>query len=191
MFVTTYVLLWTFVIFQVMLSLGILAEIRRLRSVGVSGNVSPLPLDTLAPVVRGIDMWTGTQTHARAVHGDDHVVLFVSPTCPTCVDLVGSLLSGTERSVVMVCRGAREECQAMIDGEAAAGIRVFVDPENEIAQAYGANVTPMAVVVSGRRVRGYGRPSTDIELQDLCRRILGRSRCDERGTSQSPILAMR
>ncbi len=104
---------------------------------------------------------TGSVVDSAGFRGRLTALLFISPTCATCVAtleqlaIVGSRAAG---NVVLVCDGTGEECEAL--AERFAPIELIHDDDRRIRRLYGVTQYPMSVLIGvDGRIRSYGQPA--------------------------------
>jgi AhpC/TSA family len=155
--------LWFVMIFQAFLALGLLIEVRRLRSLRATSLA--LPIGSRAPNFSTTDARSAEKVASKVFQSHDHVMLFVSPNCQTCHDLIGGLGALDSVSPIVICRGAKT-CDVFLK-RLEPDVPLLLDPHGVIFDKYGAQASPTAIVVSENRIQAYGQPRTVTELKEL------------------------
>jgi len=164
--------------FLLWLTLGILAALSVMNAVVLIGLVRIVaqlyqavlpnsnPLDggvrKEAPAFIAKSM-TGSVVDSAGFRGRLTALLFISPTCASCVAtleqlaIVGARAAG---NVVLVCDGTSEECEALADRFAP--IELIHDDDRRIRRLYGVTRYPMSVLIGvDGRIRSYGQPAAE------------------------------
>jgi peroxiredoxin len=167
-FSATYIALWAMVILQGLLILALLQRLEKLRELLERGSFAKdrLPLGSNAPEFFGTSQF-GRQTGLRSLDGRGGVILFLSPDCPLCNTLAGSIgaLVNELAPTIAVCRGVAEAC-AVFSKQLGNAVEFLADPSGETAALYGVSAFPTAVIIDGsRKIRGYGHPKGVEELK--------------------------
>jgi hypothetical protein len=88
-------------------------------------------------------------------------LLFVSPTCTTCMttlDQVAVIKKRAAGNLVLICDGDSSECRALADTYAP--VQVVHDADRRIRHLYEVTRFPIAVLVGvDGKIRSYGEPS--------------------------------
>lgn len=130
-----------------------LAEIRRLRRRlgAASAAAEPLPVGAPAPPFVAADLAGNRVTEADLVAGGNGAVLvFISPACPACAELLPEL-SSWQRSlardlrIVVVHAGADSALGDLLERHPLSPL--VLDPESEILRSYRAAATPSALTI--------------------------------------------
>lgn len=119
---------------------------------------APEPVDRPIPVSLGEAV--GTYPSSYGLPGDldqdAAVLLFVSPSCPACYDLVQSFGSAPPDRLHVVIAAPSAEAASEWAGRLALPMdRCTVDPGHAIVDKLGLQATPVAIVVDGGRL-SYG-----------------------------------
>jgi hypothetical protein len=169
MFEITYVALWVMVAFLLVLSLGLLAEVQRLREKGVS-TIPTLRLNSKVPAFSAIDMRLSQKVPSDLVLGTGiRSIVFLSPHCSKCASLIKEVrqMSRDEASqLVMVCHGDEAGCKKAL-GSLSDVAHVLLDEDGAIGKSYGVESYPIAFVVRDGKVRGFARPRKAADLAQL------------------------
>jgi hypothetical protein len=121
----------------------------------------------LAPtfVARALD---GSVVDSARFLGRITALLFVSPTCASCMTTLEQLAVVKRRAagnVVLVCDGDASECRALADTYAP--VQVVHDVDRRVRHLYDITRFPMAVLIGiDGKIRSYGEPSP-ADLQDV------------------------
>ena len=164
--------LWVVQMFQIFVAIGLLREIKTMRqSINENGlSKDRLPLGSTAPAFSEYDLQSGQQYSSDQLPSPGGILLFVSPSCPMCLHLVGSLykLSAEMASrTIVVGQGNDKDCKIILD-RLQVKRPVLLDPTGGLSRRYGASVKPTVVLLSGdRRIRGYAHPQDAVEIEKL------------------------
>lgn len=97
------------------------------------------------------------------------IVLFVSPTCPSCMATLGDLhyLSHKSEELVVVCFGDQRECAEAIAAYPD-GFRTIVDHDGALSRLLEVDSFPEAVMIDRfNRIAQYGNPTQVDELEAM------------------------
>jgi peroxiredoxin len=158
----SYLMLWILVIFLLLLVLGILGETRRLRAIG--GSVRLLS-GSIAPPFSAVDSRT-RRTISNNVRDGSYLMIFVSPGCGECQELVRSMSKLDTDKFVVISRGDTKAAGVFLE-QLPTNTPVLLDPHGEIAEEYGISRYPHAVAVNRGRIHRYLHPQTAAELGEL------------------------
>jgi hypothetical protein len=164
--------LWVIQIFQIFVAIGLLREIKTMRqSINENGlSKDRLQVGSMAPAFSEFDLQSGQQYSSNQLPSPGGILLFVSPSCPMCLHLVGSLhklSSDMASQAVVVCQGNDKDCKTVL-GRLQVKRPVLLDPTGGLSRRYGASVKPTVVLLSGdRRIRGYAHPQEAAEIEKL------------------------
>jgi hypothetical protein len=119
------------------------AELRRLRE---------LPRKALGPEFSAIDLRSGRRIVSNLSTGTPTLILFVSPKCPKCGDVMeyAKLLETCATNVILVCIASEYLCRSM-QMALPSRLPIFCDADQEIARAYGIYQFPVLVALDARR----------------------------------------
>jgi len=118
----------------------------------ISALVKALPRGSIAPSFELAAYDGGKASLAQLLDGDRPLLLiFTSPTCGPCVALFQEIREwqrshNEQLTIVLISRGTIKENFVNVARNSLG--RVLLQQEREVAEAYGANVTPTAVIVS-------------------------------------------
>jgi peroxiredoxin len=174
-FVVSYVLLYAIVILQGMLLLGAARAIHELRQ----GHVAPEPepgeptserlLGKEAPTFAAVDI-SGAMIGTEQLRGRSSVVLFVSPTCHSCMltlDELNVVSAKVNGNVLVVCGARAEGCRSLAR-DYQLTVPVVVDEDARISTLFDVSSTPTAVLLNpGNRIVSYGHPMRGEELAEM------------------------
>lgn len=182
----TYLLLWAIVAVQGIFLMGALRQLGiihlRLGSdPGVLITPEGLPRGALAPDFEAPITPTGEMVRRTDFLGRRVMVVFLSPTCMSCKQLIPHLNAIHEErrdevATLVVCHGAEGSCAEFVR-RFGVRPRVVADLQNVIATSFGVSATPFAYLLdeSGHvLIRGVANDWTHLE------RLL-----EEEGTFQS------
>lgn len=171
-FYLSYALLWTLVIFQSLVVLGLVRVVYRAER--DEPTIGPRPgngqlIGQQAPGFRAVDVF-GAPIDNSTLAGQTAALLFVSPDCSTCaptLEELEALKLKANGTVMIFCRAGRDECRRLVETYGLS-TRVVVDDDLAVSDLFGVNVTPTAVLVTGDgRVQKYGHPMRSEELEQL------------------------
>jgi len=124
-------------------------------AVNPSHGSKGLPVGTLAPVFELRDYEGGNSSLSSLLdHGRPLMLVFVSPLCGPCVVFFQEIGKwqreySSQLTIAIISKGTIKENFVNV---ARNGLRtILLQDEQEVAQAFGSNVTPTAVVVSLER----------------------------------------
>jgi hypothetical protein len=121
--------------------------------------------DAPAFVARAMD---GSLVDSARFVGRITALLFVSPTCTSCMTTLDQVALVKERAagnLVLVCDGDSSECRALADTYAP--VQLVHDADRRIRHLYEVTRFPMAVLIGvDGKIRSYGEPSP-ADLQDV------------------------
>jgi hypothetical protein len=108
-----------------------------------------LPLGEPAPKLAATDRRTGRPVGLAALRGRAAVVVFLSPSCKACIDLVPALnrLAGSRSEPVVVV--AADGGGARYTEVLTRRIRLVDDPDRVLERAWAVRWTPMVYLVDG------------------------------------------
>ncbi len=180
-FTASYVALWVLVVFQTLVTIGLLRQIVKLRRIvwaaGLSGEQGLLP-GSLRPEFSARDLRSGRRLGSELVDNRTGVILFLSPDCSLCRGLADSLRPlGRDKLVPIfaVCDGEEEDCRIFLK-RLGSDVPVLLDRDREIRMLYRVSSFPTAVVVDAdRRVRGYCHPKDSQDLREMLTHVLNSS----------------
>jgi hypothetical protein len=169
-FWVSYGLLWVLLGFQTFILLGLIRVVHNLRTnpaVASGGERYPLVGQTI-PSFQVVD------TSGRSVASDrltDHTLLFVSPTCPTCVTTLDELRAVSHKSpdLTVFCAGSTDQCEQLLT-QYPMSMPVVIDAGEVVARLLGIDRYPTAVLTdSSASIIRYGQPMRAEDLIDLSR----------------------
>lgn len=106
---------------------------------------------------------SGTIVESSTFRGRLTSLLFISPSCATCVVTLEQLaIVGTRAAgnVVLVCDGLSDECRAL--AERFEPIELIHDEDRRLRRLYGVSQYPMSVLIGvDGRIQSYGGPAAD------------------------------
>jgi hypothetical protein len=109
-------------------------------------------------VTRAMD---GSLVDSARFVGRITALLFLSPTCSTCMTTLDQVAAIKERAagnLFLVCDGDASECRALAD--AYAPVQVVHDADRRIRNLYEVTRFPVAVLIGvDGKIRSYGEPS--------------------------------
>lgn len=166
----SYAILWTLVILQGAVLIGILRLVYQMRQADISANSNTIGLKSgqKAPTFTGTDL-NGVSISSRDLSGRPNALLFISSSCPSCMATLYDMESVSKKAqgnVTLVCRSSHEECVQITSAHKLAA-RTIVDDDQHISRLFGISTTPTAVLIDSRGlIESYGKPlqSEDLEM---------------------------
>jgi methylamine dehydrogenase accessory protein MauD len=162
----SYVVLWIVVAALVFLVMGLLRQLGLIQlRLGIDPGVliTPEGLErgSQAPDFEAVDVQTERLTRATDFRGRRLILIFLSPNCLACRELIPHLNEfanerRSESSIVVICYGMKRSCaefRRMFRLE----LSLLADPENKIAVLYQVRATPFAFLIDENglvRIRG-------------------------------------
>jgi hypothetical protein len=173
-FVAVFIGLWVVVLFQ---GLVIIALMRQLASLQIWADQAPspaaadrLPAGTPAPRITTRDLRHDTPFDSASIPASaGAVLLFVSPGCPSCEQLISGTrsLPAAGPPLWVVCKGD-EEGSRRLTGVLRPDIPLLYDSTGDIATGFGVTTAPLALLLDGeRRVVRYIHPRGNSDLMRL------------------------
>jgi hypothetical protein len=169
----SYTALWVIVLFQGLLCLALLKQLTELRQLDQEqelGEGKQIELGSDAPEFSGVEVYSGRKVGARTIDQRGALILFLSPHCSICKDLVASMeptaLDGLP-PIIAFCRGSERACATFARRF---GVKPgsLVATAEEAASRYRAFRVPTVVAIGGdRTVRGYAQPKHVDDLRRL------------------------
>lgn len=175
-FILTYSILWCFVVFLAAIAIGLLIEVRDLRRTAPEMGYA-LPSGTVAPEFTATDFRSKTAFSSKAVGGTERVLVFISPSCPTCANLTRGLknrrVSGRVPNVIVISMGGEEDnlpLYNLLEDKS----MFLLDPQGTVQKLFGVLRWPTSVFIDeSNRIKGYGHPHGVSDLKDLWFRAFG------------------
>jgi peroxiredoxin len=134
-----------------------------------------LPIGSNAPIFEATDHLSDQRVGVQIFRGRGGVILFLTPTCPMCADLVSKLVGAEPNQVAVllaICRSGRTSCVGFLS-QLNRKFRTLVDETGETAKMYDVTAFPTAVVVDSElKIRAYGHPKDLVDITGLVRRTL-------------------
>lgn len=174
-FVASYIAVWILVIFQGLLILALLkqlAEVKKLARLGGVAGADPLPVGTPAPDFEGIDLRFAKPVTKYLFAGEGGVILFLSPDCGSCLELVDGLRQSAlseSLPILTFCQGDESACASFIKrlGPKIYTLRGDFD-DGSVAKSYHVDGSPTAVVINpDLTISSYGHPINVAGLKGL------------------------
>lgn len=141
------ILLWILVILHSLLLMGIVRRIQNGLASGEGFPVRGLEPGEKAPALEGL---VAGSSDPREWAGVPRALLFLSPNCPACAqvlaDGLGVLRRLTEDRLALICRGTQEAC-AQIIARHRRSLPILLDPEGTLYQRYRIAGVPSIVLV--------------------------------------------
>jgi hypothetical protein len=168
----SYVALWIVVCFQTLLVIALLKELGRLRRLESFGEAKEdhLPIGDKAPFVSGFDRRARAPINIEILERRGGALVFLSPDCYTCQDLVGSLEQFTDDEagdLLVVCIGEHQPCSQLLRA-IPRSVHTLSSTAERLPELYHVSAYPTAVIMDDHlRIRKYGHPRDIDELRDL------------------------
>ena len=173
---------WLLMIGALVMAVGVLAYLhRRQKRLSVKTSVAPkgLPLESIAPPFELAAYAGGKSSLTQLLaYGKPLLLIFTNPTCGPCVVLFEEVKEWQEShseqlTIALISFGTIKENFVNV---ARNGLgQVLLQQEREVAEKYGANVTPTAVVVNtSGRIASPLAAGAD-EIRKLLSTVLGYS----------------
>jgi len=157
-------MLWMLVIFQALILLGLTRALYQRELIGAANLRG-----SKTPSFQAVDL-SGNSLDSSEFVGHLTALVFVSPSCPTCtvtLDELGALDAKTDGNVIVVCRGAEDECRRLAKSFAV-GARVVSDEDSRLANLFAVSAMPTAVLINREnRIESHGEPKRGSDLADL------------------------
>ncbi len=186
-FYLSYAALWVLVIFHSLLLLGVVRMIHQLpqsrgntesRTASRNGHLST---GDEAPQFSAVDLEDAPVSSADLA-GRPAALLFVSPTCPSCVVTLyemEAISQKTEGRVIVVCRATSDECAALAKRHGYK-FRTVADADDAISKVFGVTNNPTAVLMDEHgRIESHGYPHRTEEMEELLLKESGVSADDQ------------
>jgi hypothetical protein len=170
-FVSSYVALWGLVLFQSLVILGLVRELKKIRQLAEDDRLPRRwPPGMKAPRLRGTDLRTGAGVESADLRGGEAVLLFLSTGCRICrrlVDGIGRLSELSPSSCLVVCHGDAPGCAGLVEA-LDREIAVVLDEDGAMSESYGVRKTPVAFVLDADgRILSSGSPEHGGELEEM------------------------
>jgi thiol-disulfide isomerase/thioredoxin len=166
-----YLILWSVVLFQLLLVAAVLRELRDIKQSIEAGRAASdtLPTGSLAPAFDGQDSRTGITLSSGRFRGVGGVLFFFSSTCPTCRHLASVLkkIKPEELPVIVFCQGEAQACARLTErlGDVAP---VLLSETDKVAASYRIPGFPAAVVIDrSSRIVSYAYPQNAEDMRDI------------------------
>lgn len=171
-FLVSYAALWVLVVIQGVVLVGLVSIVGRLHDANAPEHArAPLPglePGTPVPTFRARDL-DGRQVVTSDLTGSMNIVLFVSPSCSSCVTTLDEMVGLSHKArgnVLVVCQADKTKCAQL--AQTYGLVRTIPDPESELSQLFKVPVLPTAVLIDrSGRVQSYGQPSRAAELEHV------------------------
>lgn len=174
-FYLSYIALWILVVFQGIILLGMVRMVYQLQrdrtATGVpegssEGSLKP---GQQAPEFTAMDI-LGRQISSTDFSGRLTALLFVSPSCQTCMatlNEVQALSYKAEGNVVVVCRAEQKGCVQLTE-KYNLNMPVVVDADEHVSRIFGISSVPTAVLINvNNNIQSFGQPLRGKELEEM------------------------
>lgn len=177
-FVISYYALWLLVVLQTLILLGVTRALYDMRR--QSWGAQP---GRRVPQFSVVDL-SGRDVSAASLVGAPAVLLFVSPSCQSCMltlDELKALASDGKRGLTIVCEAEDEDCRRLAATYQLTA-SVVPDGAGTLRTLFGVPGLPAAVRIDANGViESYGRPARGKELEEILAGLL-----DTDDTTTSP-----
>lgn len=99
-----------------------------------------------------------------------NALLFVSPTCPTCVATameIEAISTKTSGSVYIVCEGQDSDCRSLL-AELSGPYPFLIDEARTVGRTFGIVSTPTVVIIDAEgRIDRFGSPMRKEDLEKI------------------------
>lgn len=164
-FYLAFAALWILVVAHSLILLGVVRMVYQLKQTGAVTDDENVGLKTgqVAPPFSVTDL-AGAAIDSTAYAGRMRALLFVSPNCPSCTASLyemEALNHKAQGSVIVFCRGAREDCVRLTELHGLDAPTV-ADEDDRIFRLYGIAALPTAVLIDERdQIQSYGEPKRE------------------------------
>lgn len=165
-FVLAFVALWGLVILNSLVLLGIVRIVHRLQqeSIGTAQGW----IGRKAPPFQVEDL-SGAPVGTNSFDGRVRALLFVSPSCRSCVaslEELDLLRRKAEGNVIVICQATHAECARLAATSQLDG-HVVADEDKRIGKLFDVSALPTAVLISDdNRIQSYGEPLREDDPED-------------------------
>lgn len=173
-FYVSYAVLWILIVLNSLVALGLVRLVAQLRQQAPPGENNGRADDGRlrpgqeAPAFSAVDL-AGVPVRSADYAGRPWALLFVSPTCRSCMTTLAELeaLAGkVQGNVLVVCRAGHKDCVRLAETDKVA-VRFVADEDDELARRFRVSSNPTAILVDGEnRVQKYGYPKRE-DLAEL------------------------
>lgn len=169
-FLLAFVVLWILVLIQGTVLIGLVTIVSRLHDDRAPArSTAPLPglePGTAVPAFRERDL-NGIVVDSRELSGAASVLLFVSPSCSSCVTTLDEMVGLSHKArgnVVVVCQSDKVKCRQL--AETYGLMRTIPDRDWKLGALFRVSVLPTAVLIDrAGRVQSYGQPTRAADLE--------------------------
>ncbi len=173
-FYLSYTALWALVILHSLILLGVVRIVYQLQQTGTPTDRRSLRTGDEAPAFSATDL-SGTSIRSTNLAGRPKVLLFVSPNCPGCVEMLEHdteyLNHKAQGNMIIICQAGREDC-IQLAKQYRLNMPIIADEDDQISRLYGISSVPMAVLINANnRIQSYGQPQRE-ELGEVVEQAL-------------------
>ena len=163
-FYLSYVALWILVIIQSLILLGLVRMVYQLQQsspAGAGRSDEGMATGQEAPPFSAVDL-SGTPINSADLSGRVRALLFVSPTCQPCIEVLEEdmpyLNHKANGNVIVVCRAGRAACARLAEKHRL-NVPVLADEDDTLTQLYHVTSVPTVVLIDANdRIQSYGQP---------------------------------
>lgn len=173
-FYLSYAALWIVVVLQSLILLGVVRIVYQLQQTGTTAGHKGLYFGEEAPAFSAVDL-SGKLLRSTDFAGRLRVLLFVSPSCPACMESLEDmeyLHHKAQGNVIVICRAGHEDCTRLAE-QYGLSIPIVADEDDHLSRLYGISSVPTAVLINANdHVQSYGQPPRE-ELEGMFERASG------------------
>ncbi len=163
-FYLSYGALWILVVLHSLVLLGVVRLVYQLQHSGTAAGFSRdgrVSAGQEAPEFSAVDL-AGTPISSADFAGRLRVLLFVSPDCPACTEVLEDemayLKHKAQGNLIVICRAGREDCARLVE-QHGLEVPVVADADDQVSRLHGISAVPTAVLINAdNRIQSYGQP---------------------------------
>lgn len=160
-FYLSYAALWILVVLHSLVLLGVVRIAYQLQQNGAMGHSVGMSVGQEAPEFSVADL-TGTLINSANFAGRLTALLFVSPDCSSCTEVLRDdmayLKHKAQGHVIVVCRAGRQACLQLAE-QFGLDVPVVADEKEHISHLYRISTVPTTVLINDNRIQSYGQPN--------------------------------
>lgn len=159
-FYLSYAALWILVILHSLILLGVVRIIYQLQQNGVVDRNTSISIGQEAPVFSAKDL-SGISIGNVDFAGRLTALLFVSPDCPACKEILEDDMAYLSRkaqgNLIVICQADHENCKRLIE-QYELSLPVVADDDEQIGRLFNITSIPTTVLINDNRIQSYGQP---------------------------------
>jgi peroxiredoxin len=163
-FYLSYAALWILVILHSLILLGVVRLVYQLQQTGATTGFSQdgrVSAGQEAPEFSAVDL-AGAPISSADFAGRLTALLFVSPDCPACTDILDDDMAYLNHKahghLIVICRAEHEDCARLAE-QHGLDVPVVADEDDQVSRLYEVAAVPTAVLINaGNRIQSYGQP---------------------------------